>query len=94
VDVALIDTGGLAVDGLQRPAKLSQGPDLSLESQDPDLVRLDTYGHGTHLAGIIAGRDDAATNLADPGNVVGVAPDARLVSVKVGAARARSMCPS
>ena len=93
--MALIDTGVLAVDGLQRTAMLSQGPDLSLESQDPDLVRLDTYGHGTHLAGIIAGRDAAATTtLADPGNVVGVAPDARLVSVKVGAARARSMCPS
>jgi hypothetical protein len=38
------------------------------------------------MAGIIAGRDDAATNPADPRNFVGVAPDARLVSVKVGAA--------
>ena len=70
----------------RRTGKLYQGPDLSLESQDPDLTHLDTNGHGTHMAGIIAGRDDAATNPADPRNFVGVAPDARLVSVKVGAA--------
>jgi serine protease AprX len=37
------------------------------------------------MAGIIAGRDDATTaNLADPRHFVGMAPDARLVSVKVG----------
>jgi serine protease AprX len=41
--------------------QLYQGPDLSLESQDRDLTHLDTNGHGTHMAGIIAGRDDAAT---------------------------------
>jgi serine protease AprX len=87
VDVALIDTGVVPVDGLRRTGKLYQGPDLSLESQDPDLTHLDTNGHGTHMAGIIAGRDDATTaNLADPRHFVGVAPDARLVSVKVGAA--------
>jgi serine protease AprX len=86
VDVALIDTGILPVNGLRRAGKLYQGADLSLESQDPDLEHLDTNGHGTHMAGIIAGRDDAATNPADPRNFAGVAPDARLVSVKVGAA--------
>ncbi|HJU01614.1 MAG TPA: S8 family serine peptidase [Actinomycetes bacterium] len=86
VDVALIDTGVLPVNGLRRTGKLYQGADLSLESQDPDLEHLDTNGHGTHMAGIIAGRDDAATNLTDARNFVGVAPDARLVSVKVGTA--------
>ena len=33
------------------------GPDLSFESQAPNLRNLDTFGHGTHMAGIIAGRD-------------------------------------
>jgi serine protease AprX len=85
--VALIDTGVVPVDGLRTSGKLYQGADLSLESRDPDLVHLDTNGHGTHMAGIITGRDDAVgANLADPRNFVGVAPEARLVSVKVGAA--------
>ena len=60
------------------PAKGASGPDLSLESQSPALRYLDTNGHGTHMGGIVAGQDD--------GEVTGIAPDARLVSVKVGAA--------
>ena len=33
------------------------GPDLSFTSQSPALTQLDELGHGTHIAGIIAGRD-------------------------------------
>ena len=50
------------------------------------LYGLDTYGHGTHMAGIIAGRDSdapAEVTSANAGSFVGVAPDARIVSVKV-----------
>jgi len=44
----------------------------------------DTYGHGTHVAGIIAG-DSSRRDAADPlsGRYVGIAPDADLVSVKI-----------
>ncbi len=77
VDVALIDTGVVPVDGLTWPGKVINGPDLSFESQAENLRHLDTYGHGTHLAGIIAGRDDADSNFA------GMAPGARIVNVKV-----------
>jgi serine protease AprX len=79
VDVALVDTGVVPVAGLQGPDKLVQGADLSFESQADNLRYLDTNGHGTHMASIIAGRDPAT-------GFRGVAPDARLISVKVGAA--------
>ena len=87
VDVALIDSGVLPVNGLSAPDKVVHGPDLSFESQAPGLRYLDSYGHGTHLAGIIAGRDDGAVNTnEDDGNhhrFKGVAPNARIVNVKV-----------
>ncbi len=84
IDVALIDSGTVPVDGLTG-GKVVNGPDLSFESQGR-LRNLDTFGHGTHMAGIIAGRDSAAQagSYANDGtNFLGVAPDARLVSLKV-----------
>jgi serine protease AprX len=77
VDVALIDTGVTRVDGLDGAGKVVYGPDLSLESQSPDLRDLDTNGHGTFMAGLIA---------ADSPAYRGMAPGARIVSVKVGVA--------
>jgi serine protease AprX len=84
VDVAVIDSGTVPVDGFTAPGKLVYGPDLSFEVGTP-LANLDTNGHGTHMAGIIAGRDDAATGkyAGNSGNFVGMAPDARIVSLKV-----------
>jgi serine protease AprX len=78
VGIALIDTGVVPVPGLPA-SRIVNGPDLSFESQSANLRWLDTYGHGTHLAGIIVG-DDPATNTR------GLAPGARLTSIKVGAA--------
>lgn len=89
VDVALIDSGVAPVEGLSDSNKVLYGPDLSLESQSGDLRNLDTYGHGTFMAGLIAGRDSAASAPypTNPPSVYrGVAPDARIVSVKVATA--------
>ncbi len=89
VDVALIDTGVSPVEGLADPAKIVYGPDLSLESQAPNLTNLDTNGHGTFMAGLIAGHDTALTApyAAAPASAYrGMAPDARIVSLKVGVA--------
>jgi serine protease AprX len=89
VDVAVIDTGVAPVDGLATPGKILYGPDLSLDSQDPNLRNLDANGHGTFMAGIIAGRGSGAADgsyVGDATNFLGVAPDARIVSIKVGAA--------
>jgi serine protease AprX len=79
VGVAIIDSGAVPVQGLDGPGKIVNGPDLSFESQDPASQYLDTYGHGTHLSGIIAGDDGVA------GGFQGVAPGAHLVSLKVAA---------
>ena len=88
VTVALIDTGIVPVDGLRTAGKIIYGPDLSFESQAANLRNLDTYGHGTHMAGIIAGRDDAAVApYTNPAHFAGVAPDARILSLKIGDAR-------
>jgi serine protease AprX len=78
IDVALVDTGVAPVQGLT-DGKVLYGPDLSFDSQDPQRAFVDNYGHGTAMAGIIAGNDGVA------GGYAGVAPNARLVSVKVGA---------
>src|SRR5262245_52014397 len=89
VDVAVIDTGVTPVPGLDGPGKLVYGPDLSFESQAPNLTRLDTNGHGTFMAGLIAGHDSTLTApySGAPASVYrGMAPDARIVSVKVGVA--------
>jgi serine protease AprX len=73
VDVAVIDTGVSPVAGLNSPGKVINGPDLSLQ-------HVDTNGHGTFMAGLVAGNDGQS------GGYRGVAPDARIVSLKVGVA--------
>jgi serine protease AprX len=83
IDVALIDSGVVPVDGLTVPGKVINGADLSIESQADNLRHLDSYGHGTHMAGIIAGRDLPSTPGPLSHRFYGMAPDARLVSVKV-----------
>jgi serine protease AprX len=89
IDVAVIDTGVAPVEGLATPDKIINGPDLSLESQAPNLTHLDTNGHGTFIAGLIAGKDSTLQqpySHAPANEYRGVAPDARIVSLKVGTA--------
>jgi serine protease AprX len=77
VDVALVDSGVVPVGNLAERGRVIYGPDFSSEAGDRDLRNLDTFGHGTHLGGLIVGRSPAFT---------GVAPAARLVSVKIAGA--------
>ena len=74
VNVAIIDTGIAPVPALTDPGKVVAAVDFSDERFDPALAGRDGFGHGTHLAGIIAGRD---------AEFLGVAPNAGIVSVKV-----------
>lgn len=87
VDIAIIDSGIVPVEGLTTSEKVVNGADLSFESQDPELRYLDTFGHGTHMAGIMAGADSDVRvgGDADPSDwrFGGIAPEARIVNVKV-----------
>ncbi len=77
IDIAVIDSGIAPVPGLDSAARIVNGPDLSFESQSTYYRYLDTFGHGTHMAGIIAGNDGTG------GGFRGVAPGARLLNMKV-----------
>ena len=81
VDVALIDSGTAPVDALDGADKVIYGPDVSFESGQPNLRNLDTFGHGTHMAGIIAGRSDGFH---------GVAYGSRIVSLKAADAHGQT----
>lgn len=74
VSVALVDTGVADVEDLGE--RVIARADLSGED-----TGLDGYGHGTFLAGLIAGNGSASG-----GRYVGVAPSANLVSIKVASA--------
>ena len=86
VGVAMVDSGISPVPGLLTRGKVVNGPDLSFESQSRHLRHLDTFGHGTHMAGIIAGRDFSSGRWFRGGAPVpfqGMAPDAHVINVKV-----------
>ena len=84
IDIALIDSGVVPVEGLVQPGKVINGPDLSFESQADNLRYLDTFGHGTHMAGIIAGRDtDTPITNLNTDAFLGIAPGSRIVNIKV-----------
>jgi len=87
VNVAVIDTGVAQTDGMTADGKIVAAVDLSSEAGNPATAMVDNNGHGTHMAGVIAGRETAADpSLAaeHPEWFLGVAPDAGIVSVKVG----------
>jgi serine protease AprX len=78
IGVAVVDTGISEMHDLQ--GRIVHGPDLSGEG-----TLVDTYGHGTVMAGIIGG-NGADSALNKRGAYTGVAPESHVVAVKVAGA--------
>jgi serine protease AprX len=76
VDVALVDTG-ISESAFGLAGRVVSGTDTT----GAGTPLRDEYGHGTHLAGIIAG--NAGGDIGSATSFNGIAPDARLVSVRV-----------
>lgn len=74
VTVAVVDSG-INQSHPQLAGRVTKSIDLT------GTHNTDCYGHGTEVAGIIAGKDER--NGAHPIPFVGVAPEAKLISIKV-----------
>jgi serine protease AprX len=86
VSVAVLDSGVTPVAGRDGAGKVSFGPNLSIEGNGV-LTQQDTFGHGTFMAAIIAGRGTTSRSSdlssAPAGVQLGVAPDAGLLAMKL-----------
>jgi len=90
VNVALLDTGLTDTPALNRASgRITDGVDVSRLAKGGEARTsgkfTDGYGHGTFLATLIAGRRETKD-----GPVVGIAPSARIVVVKVADDRGRT----
>jgi serine protease AprX len=74
INVALVDTGVNTSGDLA-------GQVLHAEDFTPEANNVDSYGHGTFVAGLIAG-----TGAGSAGSIKGVAPGAKIVSLKIAGA--------
>ena len=93
VTVALLDSGVTPVPGLNGAGHVVYGPDFST-ADGTNTGNVDAYGHGTFMAGIIAADDHPissdgkpiALDGAKPEVQEGIAPNARVLSLKLAGA--------
>ncbi|MGC2742844.1 MAG: S8 family peptidase [Candidatus Angelobacter sp.] len=82
VGVAIIDSGVFNHDDLQKSSGLGSRIVYSESFIPGDPSTNDAYGHGTHVAGIVAGNGhDSASGY--PTQYVGVAPNANIINLRV-----------
>src|SRR2546421_3349793 len=82
VTVAVIDSGISNRPDLRNPVT-GQSRVVYNESFVPGTNASDQYGHGTHVAGILAGNGTQSGGLSNPAKIYGVAPSVKLVNLKV-----------
>ena len=86
VGVAVVDTGiaGDLADFAKSQTDSTSREIASVVTNPYAKTDLDSYGHGTHVAGIIAGNGDVRPSSDTfKGDYIGVAPEANLINVKV-----------
>ena len=82
IGIAIIDSGVTLTGDLK---KMGAGSSRIFYSQDftGQGVTTDSYGHGTHVAGIAAGNGKASSYSADFRSFIGMAPEARIINLRV-----------
>jgi len=75
IKVATIDSGAAAVTHQDLQGQVQAGLDI-INNNDNQSWSTDTVGHGTHVAGVIAGRADAH-------GILGIAPKAKLFIYRI-----------
>ncbi|HEY4679078.1 MAG TPA: S8 family peptidase, partial [Candidatus Angelobacter sp.] len=82
IGIAIIDSGVFNHDDLQKSSGLGSRLVYSESFIPGDPSTNDAYGHGTHVAGIVAGNGhDSASGY--PTQYVGVAPNANIINLRV-----------
>src|SRR6185369_6102896 len=82
IGVAIIDSGVFNHDDLQKSSGLGSRIVYSESFIPGDPSTNDAYGHGTHVAGILAGNGRDSQN-GYPVQYMGVAPNANIINLRV-----------
>src|ERR1700739_1713125 len=82
IGVAIIDSGVFNHDDLQKSSGLGSRIVYSESFIPGDPSTNDAYGHGTHVAGIVAGNGHDSVS-GYPTQYVGVAPNANIINLRV-----------
>ena len=80
IGVAVIDTGVQSHQDLKRPLLGKPVVEVEIVGSEPGIM--DYFGHGTHVAGIIAGNGAASSDSLSFRTFKGVAPDVQIISVR------------
>jgi serine protease AprX len=82
VGVAIIDSGVFNHDDLQKASGAGSRVVYSESFIPGDSSTIDAYGHGTHVAGILAGNSHDSQN-GYSAKYIGIAPNANIINLRV-----------
>ena len=82
IGIAVVDSGVFNHDDLQKATGTGSRIVYSESFIPGDTSTSDAYGHGTHVAGILAGNGHDSAN-GYPAQYIGVAPNANIINLRV-----------
>ncbi len=83
IGIAVIDSGVSSIYDLNTDDNLSSRIVYSQSFVSGDSSTADAFGHGTHIAGIIAGNAYTSSTSNYPGVYRGIAPEAKIINLRV-----------